>query len=96
VTTYTPKTIDTSHVQLTPDVEELVERLAENNHDIWAQKRIDEGWRYGRRRNDDAKEHPDLMPYDQLPESEKEYDKTTVVEVLKTIVAFGYELRKRR
>ena len=96
MTTYTPKTIDTSHVQLTPDVEELVERLAENNHDIWAQKRIDEGWRYGQRRNDDAKEHPDLVPYDQLPESEKEYDKTTVVEVLKTIVAFGYELRKRR
>ena len=96
MTTYTPKTIDTAHVQLTPDVEELVERLAENNHDIWAQKRIDEGWRCGQRRSDDAKEHPDLVPYDQLPESEKEYDKTTVVEVLKTIVAFGYELRKRR
>jgi hypothetical protein len=68
VTTYTPKTIDTSHVQLTPDVEELVERLPENNHDLWAQKRIDEGWRYGPTRDDDAKEHPDLVPYDQLPE----------------------------
>ena len=96
MTTYTPKTIDTSHVQLTPDVEELVERLAENNHDLWAQKRIDEGWRFGPKRNDDAKEHPDLVPYDQLPESEKEYDRKTVVEALKVIVAFGYELRKRR
>jgi hypothetical protein len=96
VTTYTPKTIDTSNVQLTRDLEGLVERLAENNHDLWARKRIDEGWCYGPRRNDDAKEHPDLVPYDQLPESEKEYDRKTVIEALKAIVAFGYELRKRR
>jgi ryanodine receptor 2 len=96
VPTYTPKTIETSNVQLTRDLEELVERLAENNHDTWAQKRIDEGWRYGPRRNDDAKEHPDLVPYDQLPESEKEYDRRTVTEALKAVVAFGYELRKRR
>jgi hypothetical protein len=49
---------------LTRDLEELVERLAENNHDTWAQKRINEGWRYGPRRNDDAQEHPDLVPYE--------------------------------
>ena len=63
---------------------------------LWAQKRIDEGWRYGRRRNDDAKEHPDLVPYDQLPESEKEYDRKTVLGTLKAMLAFGYELRKVR
>lgn len=51
VRTYTPKAIDTSNVQLPRDLEELLERLAENNHDLWAQKRIDEGWRYGPRRN---------------------------------------------
>ena len=96
MTTYTPKTIDTSHVKLTPDVEELVERLAENNHDNWARQRIDEGWRCGPRRDDDAKEHPDLVPYDQLPESEKAYDRKTVIEALKAIVALGYELTKRR
>ena len=92
---YTPKPIDTSKIQLTREIEELVERLAENNHDIWAQKRIDEGWRYGPMRNDNAKEHPDLVPYDQLPEPEKEYDRKTVLEALKAIVAFGYELKKR-
>ncbi len=92
--TYTPNTIETSHIRLTPSLEDLVERLAENNHDHWARKRIDEGWRYGAKRNDDAKEHPDLVPYDQLPESEKEYDKKTVIEVLKVIIALGYEVRK--
>jgi hypothetical protein len=94
VTTYTPETIDTSHIRLSSDLEELVERLAQNNHDHWARKRIEEGWRYGARRNDNEKEHPDLLPYDQLPESEKEYDRKTVVEVLKAIVALGYEVRK--
>ena len=94
MTTYRPRTIDTSHVQLTPDLEELVEGLAENNHDHWARKRINEGWRYGIKRDDDAKEHPDLVPYDQLPESEKEYDRQTVSEALKAIVALGYEVRK--
>lgn len=94
MTTYTPETIDTSHIRLASDLEELVERLARNNHDHWARKRIEEGWRYGARRNDDEKEHPDLLPYEQLPESEKEYDRKTVVEALKAIIALGYEVRK--
>jgi hypothetical protein len=93
VTTYTPQTIDTSHIKLSSDLEKLVERLAQNNHDHWARKRIDEGWRYGAQRDDGRKEHPDLVPYGQLPESERDYDRKTVVEALKAIVALGYEVR---
>jgi hypothetical protein len=96
VKTYTPTTIDTSRVNLSPDLEELVERLAQNNHDHWARQRIGEGWRYGERRDDSAKEHPDLLPYDQLPESEKDYDRKTVIEAIKAIIALGYEVRKVR
>jgi len=95
VAAYTPKTIDTSHVSLSSDLEELVERLAQNNHDHWAQKRIDEGWCYGSQRNDSEKQHPDLVPYSQLSESEKEYDRKTVVEALKAIIALGYDIKKR-
>jgi RyR domain-containing protein len=95
VTTYTPKTIDTSKIELTSDLEGLVETLAQNNHDHWARKRIDEGWRYGANRDDGEKQHPDLVPYEQLPESEREYDRKTVVEALKAIIALGYEVRKR-
>ena len=68
---YLPETIDTSNIELTADLQELVEKLAQNNHDHWARKRIDEGWRYGVERNDSRREHPDLVPYMQLPESEK-------------------------
>ena len=76
-------------------LETLVEKLARNNHDHWALKRIAEGWRYGAKRNDNKKEHPDLVPYDQLPESEKEYDRKTVIEALKAITALGYEVKKK-
>jgi hypothetical protein len=93
--TYKPQTIDTSHVELSSNINELVERLAENNHDHWALKRLEEGWRYGPKRNDSAKEHPDLVPYAELPESEKDYDRKTVIEALKAIIANGYDIKKR-
>ena len=93
---YLPKTIDTSHVALTPDLQQLVEKLAENNHDHWAQKRMEEGWRYGPNRDDAEKAHPGLVPYSQLSESEKEYDRKTVVEVLRAIIALGYKVTNTR
>jgi RyR domain len=95
VATYIPKTIDTSHINLSSDLEELVERLAENNHDHWARKRLEEGWRPGPQRNDTQKEHPDLVPYGDLPESEKEYDRKTVTESIKAVIALGYEVKRR-
>lgn len=96
LTTYKPVTIDTSQVSLIPELQILVEKLAENNHDHWALKRIAEGWQYGTKRNDIKKEHPDLVPYVQLPDSEKEYDRQTVIEALKAITALGYEVRKKQ
>jgi hypothetical protein len=95
VTTYFPKTIDTSNIELTADLQKLVERLAENTHDHWARKRMDEGWRYGPKRNDSEKKHPDLVPYNDLSEAEKEYDRKTVVEAIKAIMALGYDVKRR-
>lgn len=95
MTAYKPKTIDTSRVSLSSDLRELVEQLAENNHDHWAQGRLDEGWRHGSKRNDITKEHPDLVPYSELSESEKEYDRKTVVEAIKAIMALGYDVKRR-
>lgn len=90
---YFPKTIDTSSIELSSDLRELVERLAENNHDHWARKRLSEGWRYGPGRNDAEKTHPDLVPYCELSESEREYDRKTVVEAIKAIIALGYDVK---
>ena len=92
---YDPRPIDTSHVELTREVLDLIERLAENTHDVWARQRMADGWSHGPRRDDTLKHNPCLVPYAQLSESEKEYDRKTAIETLKMIVALGYEIVKK-
>ena len=92
--TYQPKPIDTSRVKLGDDLLELTERLAENAHDVWARRRLSEGWTWGPKRDDAAKKHPDLVPYVDLPDSEKQYDRSAAMETLKAIVALGYRIEK--
>ena len=92
---YKPRPIDTSNVQLSDDLIELTELLAENTHDNWALQRMIDGWSYGAKRDDAAKRHPDLVPYSDLPASEKEYDRRTAVETLKAIIALGYRIERR-
>ena len=89
---YTPKPIDTSDVELSDELKQLVEQLARNVHDNWAIGRINEGWTYGPVRNDALKQHPCLVDYDDLPESEKEYDRYTSMETLKAILKLGFTL----
>lgn len=90
---YDPKPIDTSGIELPDDLKKLVELLAENNHDLWAKKRIAEGWSFGYKRDDEKKSHPDLRPYGDLPDSEKDYDRLMAMEVLKVILALGYTIK---
>ena len=91
---YEPKPIDTSNVQLSAALLALTEQLAENAHDLYARQRMGEGWRYGPRRNDVTRENPTLVPYQDLPESEKEYDRQMAMETLKAIIALGYRIEK--
>lgn len=92
--THKPMPMDTAHVVLTAEQQELVELLAANAHDVWSKKRIDDGWRYGAMRDDAAKTHPCLVPYADLPESEKDYDRVMVAEVIRASVALGYTIAK--
>ena len=94
--TYKPKPIDTTAVTLEGDILALTERLAKHNHDVWAAGRIREGWSYGPKRDDDRKENPCLVPYEELSESEKDYDRKTALEALKLILAAGYTIAKAR
>ncbi len=93
-TTYTPKPLDTSDVQLSEDILELTEKLAENTHEVWAAERIAQGWRYGEERNDAEKLHPCLVEYDKLSDSEKTFDRSTALETLKCIMKLGYKIEK--
>ena len=89
---YVPNPIDTSTVELSDELKQLVEQLARNVHDNWAIGRINEGWTYGPVRNDALKQHPCLVDYDDLPDSEKEYDRYTSMETLKAILKLGFIL----
>ena len=91
---YNPRPIDTSTVNLPNDLLELTEKIAENVHEVWSESRINDGWKYGPVRNDARKETPCLIPYNELPESEKEYDRNTALETLKLIIKLGYDIKK--
>lgn len=92
--TYIPQPVDTTDVRLPKELESLVEAMAENVHDVWAEARIAEGWAYGEERDDINKTNPCLVPYEQLPESEKEYDRQTAISTLKLIRKLGFKIAK--
>jgi RNA polymerase sigma factor (sigma-70 family) len=93
--TYTPHPVDLGDIELTPQLEQLREAIAENAHEVWAAGRIREGWTYGPERDDKLKKHPDLIPYSELPEGEKQYDRETAMNTIKLVMKLGYSIEKK-
>lgn len=93
-TEYTPRPLDTSDVTLPDELLELREALARNVHEVWAAGRWAEGWRYGPVRDEARREHPCMVPYEALPEAERDYDRRTAFETLKTIYRLGWRVEK--
>ena len=91
---YTPQPIDTTDVKLPEELEQLVEEMSKNVHEVWAETRIKQGWKYGEQRNDELKTHPCLVPYEDLPEEEKEYDRNTSIGTLKLIIKLGFKINQ--
>lgn len=92
--TYQPAPIDTSDVKLPKHILDLQETLAKNTHDKWAEGKLKEGWSYGPELKEKEKKHPDLIPYEQLSEVVKDYDRRTSMETLKMIYKMGYRIVK--
>ena len=91
---YNPNPVNTADIELDKELLKLTEKIAENVHEVWAKGRMQEGWTYGPVRNDEKKETPCLVPYCQLPEEEKEYDRKTALETVKLIIKLGYKVEK--
>ena len=91
---YFPQPLDTKDVLLPEELMELVEQMAKNVHEIWAENRMSEGWSYGPGRSDMLKQHPCLIPYEVLPEGEKAYDRNTAIATLKLIRKLGFKITK--
>jgi hypothetical protein len=91
---YVPAPVPTEGVEIPAELMELTEVMAKNVHEVWAEARMAEGWTYGLQRNDVLKTHPGLVPYEELPESERAYDRNTAIGTLKLIRALGYDIVK--
>ena len=91
---YTPQPVDTTDVTLPEELDALAEEIAKNVHEVWSAGRINDGWTYGEERNDADKMHPCLVPYEELSEDEKEYDRRTSQETLKLILKLGFRITR--
>lgn len=91
---YKPTPVDTQSIELPEELNSLVEEMSKNVHEVWAQTRIAQGWTYGEERNDTEKKHPCLVPYEELSEDEKTYDRNTSVETIKLILKLGFKISK--
>ena len=89
---YIPQPIDTKDVKLPDELILLAEEIAKNVHEVWAEGRMKDGWRYGEKRNEVGKLHPCLMPYEELTEKEREFDRNTSQETLKMIIKLGFKI----
>lgn len=92
--TYVPHPVDTTDVELPKELIPLVENMAKNVHEVWAESRIREGWTYGSSRNDKERTHPCLIPYEDLPDNEKAYDRDTALGTLKLILKLGFHINR--
>lgn len=92
---YIPRPENLDNIQLSEELNNLVEAMAKNVHEVWAQSRMEQGWTYGQERNDQLKQHPCLVAYEELPEVEKAYDRDTAVGTLKLILKLGFNITKK-
>jgi len=91
---YRPRPLPTEQVELETELLALVEVLAEHAHDVWASQRLDQGWTFGPQRCDDSRRHPCLVPYSDLPEVEKAYDRNAVLGTIRAVLALGFVIER--
>lgn len=89
---YIPNPLDVRDVPLPEELRDLTEKLAANVHEEWAAGRQKQGWTYGPMRDDAKKETPCMVPYEALPEEEKDYDRNTAMVTLRAILKMGYTI----
>ena len=94
--TYIPSPVDTTNVVLPQELMNLAEEIAKNVHEVWSKNRMSEGWVYGPVRDDEKRENPCLVPYEELPEEEKAYDRNTAFSTLRLIVSLGFDIVKKQ
>ena len=91
---YVPAPAETGAVEIPRELAELAEMLSKNTHEVWARTRLEQGWRWGETRDDARKLHPCLIPYEELSEDEKTFDRNTALETIRLILALGFRISR--
>ncbi|XP_032398530.1 ryanodine receptor 3 isoform X7 [Etheostoma spectabile] len=86
---FIPTPVDTSQIVLPPHLDNVRDKLAENIHELWGMNKIELGWTYGKVRDDNKRQHPCLVDFSKLPETERNYNVQMSSETLKTLLALG-------
>ncbi len=68
---------------------EEIEMLARMEHKRWVNERLRHGWIFGAERDDERRTHPDLVPFDELTEASREYDRQAVAQIPRMLAAMG-------
>ncbi len=91
---YIPSPLNTEDIKLSKELNDLAEVMAKHVHEVWAQNRMSQGWTLGPGRDEILRTHPCLIPYEELSEEEKDYDRNTAISTLKLIIKLGFRIEK--
>lgn len=69
-----------------------LEKMAEKEHERWMRLKIDAGWQYASQTNKALKHHADLVPWEKLPEEQKEKDRVMIRAIPKILQQAGYTI----
>ena len=94
INNYTPNPLNTDDILIPDSLKVLTEALSKNVHEVWAAGRIAAGWKYGPVRDEIKKEHPCIIPYEELSEEEKDFDRATALSTISFIIANGFSINK--
>lgn len=90
--TFRHEPLTTDHTTLCWEMMMLVDLLAENSHEVWADGYVKNGWKHGNYFDAAEKLHPSLKPYMTLDEQEKNLNREAVTSVLKACICLGYRV----
>ena len=71
-----------------------IEIMAELEHGRWNVERLGNGWRYGKKRDDNKKIHDNIIPWRTLPDNIKQYDRDSVKKFPEILAQTGWEVRR--
>ena len=91
---YIANPADLDSVQLPENILALREYIAENVHEDWSHQRMAEGYVYAEKTDEKNKTNKDLVPYCELLDSEKQYDRDMAYNTLRMLYKMGYVIEK--